>query len=151
MAARRSSSCRRQCQAPQHYQYSYSAVRFGVGVRLRGVLGISDNRPVVELGQLGSARAALGTLTTGGDPVRHCRHARNVFSLLVAALVLLPHVPAAQAPATLRVYLARHGQTDGNLKGIAQGWTDTPLNETGRQHATLLAERLRGVTLDGIY
>jgi len=39
----------------------------------------------------------------------------------------------------------------GNLKGIAQGWTDTPLNETGRQHATLLAERLRGVTLDGIY
>ena len=83
--------------------------------------------------------------------MHHCRQARHVFSLLIALLVLLPDVPAAQAPATLRVYLARHGQTDGNLKGIAQGWTDTPLNETGRQHATQLAERLRGVTLDGIY
>jgi broad specificity phosphatase PhoE len=57
---------------------------------------------------------------------------------------------AQQAP-TLRVYLARHGQTDGNANGIAQGWTDTPLNETGRQHAAMLAERLRGVHLDAIY
>ena len=57
----------------------------------------------------------------------------------------------AQEGKTLRVYLARHGQTDGNLKGIAQGWTDTPLNETGLQHAATLAERLRGVQLDGIY
>lgn len=57
----------------------------------------------------------------------------------------------AQEAATLRVYLARHGQTDGNLKGIAQGWTDTPLNETGLQHAATLAERLRGVQLEAIY
>ena len=57
----------------------------------------------------------------------------------------------AQNGDTLRVYLARHGQTDGNLKGIAQGWTDTPLNETGLKHAAMLAERLRGVKLDGIY
>ena len=49
------------------------------------------------------------------------------------------------------MYLARHGQTDGNLKGIAQGWTDTPLNETGLKHAATLADRLRGVKLDGIY
>jgi broad specificity phosphatase PhoE len=58
---------------------------------------------------------------------------------------------AAQDPATLRIYLARHGQTDGNAKGIAQGWTDTPLNDTGQQHAAMLAERLRGVRLDAIY
>jgi len=57
----------------------------------------------------------------------------------------------AQNGDTLRVYLARHGQTDGNLKGIAQGWTDTPLNETGLKHADMLADRLRGVKLDGIY
>ena len=69
-----------------------------------------------------------------------------------AALVLLVDRPlVAQQADTLRVYLARHGQTDGNLNGIAQGWTDTPLNETGRQHATMLAERVRGVTLDAIY
>jgi broad specificity phosphatase PhoE len=67
------------------------------------------------------------------------------------ALGALPVVPAAQQPEPLRVYLARHGQTDGNLKGIAQGWTDTPLNDTGREHAAALAERLRGVRLDAIY
>jgi probable phosphoglycerate mutase len=68
----------------------------------------------------------------------------------MAAILPLADLHAQQVP-TLRVYLARHGQTDGNLKGIAQGWTDTPLNETGRQHAAMLAERMRGVALDAIY
>ena len=58
---------------------------------------------------------------------------------------------AARQPSTLRVYLARHGQTDGNLNAIAQGWTDSPLNATGRQQAAQLAERLQGVPLDAIY
>ena len=73
--------------------------------------------------------------------------------LLTILLVTLPACLdlVAQDGQTLRVYLARHGQTDGNLKGIAQGWTDTPLNETGLKHAAMLAERLRGVQLDGIY
>jgi broad specificity phosphatase PhoE len=81
-------------------------------------------------------------------------HARRIATpLAFVAVVLLTAVsaPAAQAQDTLRVYVARHGQTDGNLKGIAQGWTDTPLNETGRQQAAALAERLRGVHLDGVY
>lgn len=73
-------------------------------------------------------------------------------AVLACCATLLPvHELSAQQIETLRVYLARHGQTDGNLKRIAQGWTDTPLNETGRQHAAMLAERLRGVTLDAIY
>jgi probable phosphoglycerate mutase len=75
-------------------------------------------------------------------------------AVLVGVLVVLPSTspaPAAQTRATLQIYLARHGQTDGNLNRIAQGWTDTPLNETGRQHATMLAERLRGVPLDAVY
>jgi alpha-ribazole phosphatase len=74
--------------------------------------------------------------------------------LFLLALVLVSSAAfdvVAQEGKTLRLYLARHGQTDGNLKGIAQGWTDTPLNETGLQHAATLAERLRGVQLDGIY
>ena len=81
-------------------------------------------------------------------------HRRRLATALVTSLALLLLAEAmltAQTPATLRVYLARHGQTDGNLKGIAQGWTDTPLNETGRQQAAMLAERLAGVQLDGIY
>lgn len=75
----------------------------------------------------------------------------NMLVLFVVVLSVVAPALVAQEAATLRVYLARHGQTDGNLKGIAQGWTDTELNETGRQHAAALAERLRGVKLDAIY
>lgn len=70
---------------------------------------------------------------------------------IVVALSALFVQASAQEPATLRVFLARHGQTDGNLNRRAQGWTDTPLNETGRQQAALLAERLAGVRLDAIF
>ena len=52
---------------------------------------------------------------------------------------------------TLRVYLARHGQTDWNLEGRTQGSTDIPLNDTGRQHARLLKDRLQGIPLDAVY
>jgi broad specificity phosphatase PhoE len=39
--------------------------------------------------------------------------------------------------------LARHGQTNDNLEPIrVQGFTDTPLNDTGRRQANELAERI---------
>lgn len=38
--------------------------------------------------------------------------------------------------------LVRHGITEWNLLGIAQGSSDIPLNETGRQQAAALADRL---------
>jgi probable phosphoglycerate mutase len=52
-------------------------------------------------------------------------------------------------PGTLDgLLLARHGQTDDNLEPIrVQGFTDTPLNDTGRRQAAELAER---VAADGI-
>jgi broad specificity phosphatase PhoE len=41
------------------------------------------------------------------------------------------------------ILLARHGETDDNREPIrAQGWSDTPLNDTGRAQAAELAERL---------
>ena len=41
------------------------------------------------------------------------------------------------------VLLTRHGQTNDNLEPIrAQGFSDTPLNETGRRQAHELAERV---------
>jgi probable phosphoglycerate mutase len=46
------------------------------------------------------------------------------------------------------ILLARHGQTDDNLEPIrAQGWRDTPLNDTGRRQAAELAARVsdRGI------
>jgi broad specificity phosphatase PhoE len=46
------------------------------------------------------------------------------------------------------ILLARHGETNDNLPPIrVQGFTDTPLNDTGRAQAAELAERIaaRGV------
>jgi broad specificity phosphatase PhoE len=41
------------------------------------------------------------------------------------------------------VLLARHGETDDNLPPLRfQGWHDTPLNDTGRDQAAELAERM---------
>jgi broad specificity phosphatase PhoE len=46
------------------------------------------------------------------------------------------------------ILLARHGETNDNLEPFRfQGFTDTPLNDTGRRQAHELAERVAG---DGI-
>jgi broad specificity phosphatase PhoE len=74
--------------------------------------------------------------------------------LILLLLLVAPHAlvePHAQAAGGLRIYIARHGQTDWNVEHRLQGWTDTPLNETGRKHAADLAEMLSGVRLDAIY
>jgi broad specificity phosphatase PhoE len=43
------------------------------------------------------------------------------------------------------LYLVRHGQTDWNLDPQrCQGWTDVPLNDTGREQARRLGRELRG-------
>jgi broad specificity phosphatase PhoE len=49
----------------------------------------------------------------------------------------------ARVDETAALYLARHGQTDDNREPIrVQGFTDTPLNDTGRRQARELAERV---------
>lgn len=68
----------------------------------------------------------------------------------LAALVLLQGALAAPED-VLRIYVARHGQTDWNVARRLQGGTDVPLNETGRRQAAELADRLAGVRVDRIY
>lgn len=75
-----------------------------------------------------------------------------MFCALLAVCLLLPGLPApaAEKP-VLRIYLARHGQTEWNALKKVQGKSDIPLNAVGRQQAQALALRLNGVTLDRIY
>jgi broad specificity phosphatase PhoE len=50
------------------------------------------------------------------------------------------------------LYLARHGETNDNLEPIrVQGFTDTPLNETGRRQAAELAERVAHLGLVSLW
>ena len=50
----------------------------------------------------------------------------------------------------MRLLLVRHGQTDFHDPKRAQGWSDTPLNATGRAQAAALAEVLRDEAFDRI-
>jgi len=78
---------------------------------------------------------------------------RKAIVIVVALLIAPPAVsaPEAQANGSLRLYIARHGETDWNVLHRLQGWTDRPLNETGRRQAVALADTLKGIRLDAIY
>ncbi len=50
------------------------------------------------------------------------------------------------------IRLARHGETDDNVEPLRfQGWTDTPLNDTGRRQARELAERVAGTGIASLW
>lgn len=52
----------------------------------------------------------------------------------------------------MKLYIFRHGQTNGNVNNIVQGaGVDIELNETGRSQARELAATLKGEHLDVIY
>jgi broad specificity phosphatase PhoE len=46
------------------------------------------------------------------------------------------------------LYFVRHGETDWNRQGIIQGWTDTPLNDTGHAQAKAVASALKAHAID---
>src|SRR5438309_9240195 len=49
------------------------------------------------------------------------------------------------------VYLARHGESTGNVQNIQSGRYDAPLTLTGREQALHLRRKLEGVTFTGSY
>jgi broad specificity phosphatase PhoE len=49
------------------------------------------------------------------------------------------------------LHLVRHGETDWNRDGRVQGWSDTPLNDRGRQQARELAETLAERPIGAVY
>ena len=79
---------------------------------------------------------------------------RRTLVLVILTLLVAPRAavaPHAQGSGSLRLYIARHGETDWNVQHRLQGWTDTPLDETGKKQAVALAESLKGVRIDAIY
>jgi broad specificity phosphatase PhoE len=79
---------------------------------------------------------------------------RRVLGLLAALCFVSACGSAGTPPAepgALRIYLARHGETEWNVIGKMQGQTDIPLNAKGREQALLLRDTLRGITIDAIY
>ncbi len=47
-----------------------------------------------------------------------------------------------------KLYIIRHGKTDWNEQCRLQGWTDIPLNETGKAQAREAADEYRNVSFD---
>ena len=72
-------------------------------------------------------------------------------ALIVALAACEAPAHRVGGPGTLRIYLARHGETDWNAQRRLQGGTDVPLNDKGRAQAQALAARLDGVKLDAVY
>jgi len=53
--------------------------------------------------------------------------------------------------ANFKLYIMRHGQTNGNLRNLAHGVTDEPLNDTGRAQAAQAAKALSSVAFSHAY
>lgn len=57
-------------------------------------------------------------------------------------------VPSENA---ITFYITRHGQTEYNVQGLAQGWCDSPLTEKGIAQAKALGEGLSDVAFAAVY
>lgn len=65
--------------------------------------------------------------------------------------VIVVDEPLGARSRTLRIYLARHGESQANATKTVAGWTDSPLTAKGRQQAHDLAALLKGSSLDAVY
>ena len=51
----------------------------------------------------------------------------------------------------MKIYIARHGQTDWNIQHKAQGRSDIPLNETGVKQAEVLRDNIKDIEFTAVY
>ena len=52
---------------------------------------------------------------------------------------------------TVKVVLLRHGETEGNVKGVVQGQWDTPLTAKGIASTLRKAEKIRDLKFDAVF
>ena len=51
----------------------------------------------------------------------------------------------------MKLYLVRHGQSEGNVTGIHCGWEPIPLTEQGKMEAERVGRLLAGIHFDKVY
>ena len=51
----------------------------------------------------------------------------------------------------MKILVIRHGTTDWNDKNLAQGSTDNPLNERGKEQAKRMGKQLCGLGINKLY
>jgi len=51
----------------------------------------------------------------------------------------------------ITLYITRHGQTEHNIQQRAQGWSDSPLTDGGREIAARLGRGLREITFSYVF
>lgn len=51
----------------------------------------------------------------------------------------------------MKIYLVRHGQSEGNVKNLWYGSSDLPLTDLGREQARLAGQKLRDVPFSACY
>ncbi len=49
-----------------------------------------------------------------------------------------------------RIVLVRHGESEGNAKGLFTGWLDVPLTEKGKMQALALSGKIKADTFDRV-
>lgn len=51
----------------------------------------------------------------------------------------------------MKIYLVRHGETLFNLKGLIQGWCDSPLTQKGIQQSLVVGKTLQEIPFTHAY
>ena len=69
----------------------------------------------------------------------------------MAHLLSSAHMPAAPRRPPTRIFVTRHGQTEGNRDGLFCGHSETALTALGREQALALCRRLSGIPIAAVY
>ncbi len=91
-----------------------------------------------------------GILDPGTPPVITPYISQDLITDMTNALGQHKSAPHVQGKVCYMM-LVRHGETEWNVQGKGQGWSDVPLNEQGKRQAQELGEKLAQAPIKAIY